>query len=294
MQHLVLAALVALPATLGAQEAAGTQLWRVAAGTLPLPPALATGASAWWNPAQPNGLTAFSLELIQTPATIGASGFLAGTRVSIPRLGRFGVAYGRMALDDLVRTSLSPDPDGAPVSYFTHAGRVHWSRELGRTTVGAAVAYHATTLDTWSHDRWTFDVGARRTVGDRVTLAAATHFFSRLGTDPAQDIYGALQIRLWQGELWSGGGRASVHARYGIALGNSFSADHQIGTGLDIGGAFAADLLVVREGAYGVASWRPVAGIQIRIGRYRVVFAGDAGPRSVGAAYRVGLEARAR
>jgi hypothetical protein len=294
MQHLVLAALVALPAVARAQQAAGTQLWRIAAGTLPLPPALATGASAWWNPAQPNARSAFSLELIQTPATIGASGFLAGIRVAVPRVGRLGVAYGRMGMDDLVRTTLSPAPDGAPVSYYTHAGRVHWAGDLGRTTVGAAVAYHTTTLDTWSHDRWTLDVGVRHPFGDRITIAAATHFFSRLGSDPAQDVYGGVQIRLWQGELWSGGGRANVHARYGLAVGNGYAADHQVGTGIDVGGAFAADLLVVREGGYGIPSWRPVAGIQIRVGRYRIVFAGDAGPRSLGAAYRVGLEARSR
>jgi hypothetical protein len=61
-----------------------------------------------------------------------------------------------------------------------------------------------------------------------------------------------------------------------------------------VGGAFTSDLMLVREGGYGDGNWRPVAGIQLRVGRYRVLFSGDAGPRRVGAAYRVGLEARLR
>jgi hypothetical protein len=296
MQSIAIALLVTLtPAAALAQEAAGAQLWRLAAGTVPVPPALVTGGAAGlWNPAQPESLSIVALEVIQTAATVGAAGFVAALRIRVKKVGRLGVSYGRMSLGDLVRTTLSPDPDGAPVQYYTHTGRASWARTMGGTTLGAAVAFHETRLDDTHNHRWTFDVGGRQSIGDRIELAAATHFFSHVGANAAQDVYGGVQLRLWRGELWAGSGRATVHARYGFAVGNRYGVDQHIGTGLDVGGVFAADLLVVREGGYGVASWRPVAGVRLRIGRYRVLFAGDAGPRQVGAAYRVGLEVRER
>jgi hypothetical protein len=295
MQSLALALLVLAPGALLAQDAAGTQLWRLAAATLPLPPALATGGVAsWWNPAQRDSLTSAALELIQTSATVGASGFVSALRVRINGVGRVGVAYGRMRMSDLVRTTFSPDPDGASIPYFSHAARLHWNRDIGQTTVGAAVAYHETRLDTRSDDRWTLDVGARSSLTDWVVVAAATHFLATLGESPAQDVYGAAQVRLWRGELWTGSGRSTVSARYGVSVGSGLGAAHHLGTGIDVGGVFVADLLVAREGGYGVSHWRPVGGMQLRVGRYRILFAGDAGVRRVGASYRVGLEARIR
>src|SRR2546423_865969 len=65
------------PAALWAQRAAGTELWRVAATTLPLPPALGTGgAAAFWDPAQPAipERASLALEVIETAPTVGASG----------------------------------------------------------------------------------------------------------------------------------------------------------------------------------------------------------------------------
>jgi hypothetical protein len=295
MQSLALTLFVlTAPRLLGAQDAAGTQLWRLAGGTVPVPLALATGVAGLWNPAQPESLSVAALELIQTPATIGVAGFLGGIRVRVGRLGRFGMAYGRIAMRDLVRTSLSPDPDGAPVQYYTHTARGHWSRGLGRATVGAALAFHETRLDESNRSRMTFDIGARYQVGSHLLLAAATHFFSGLAASPAQDVFGAAELRLWSGTLWSGSGLATVRLRYGISAANRLGTDHHLGTGIDIGGAFAADFEVVREAGYAGATWRPIGGIQFRVGRYRIVFAGDAGPRQVGAAYRVGLEARLR
>jgi len=295
MQSLALTLFVlTAPRLLLGQDAAGTQLWRLAGGTVPVPLALATGVAGLWNPAQPESLSVAALELIQTPATIGAAGFLGGVRVRVARVGRFGVAYGRIAMRDLVRTSLSPDPDGAPVQYYTHTARVHWSRGFGRATVGAALAFNETRLDVSNRSRMSFDVGARYQVGSRLLLAAATHFFSRIAASPDQDVFGAAELRLWRGGLWTGSGPATVRIRYGISAANGLGTDHHVGAGIDIGGVLAADVEVVREAGYAAAAWRPVAGIQFRVGRYRIVFAGDTGPRQIGAAYRVGLEARLR
>ena len=50
--------------------------------------------------------------------------------------------------------------------------------------------------------------------------------------------------------------------------------------------------MVAREGGYSSgAGWRPVAGLGLTIGKYRVTLARDTGVNEVGSAYRVGVEA---
>src|SRR5207247_9128491 len=44
----------------------------------------------------------------------------------------------------------------------------------------------------------------------------------------------------------------------------------QFGAAFEVGNVFAADFVVVREGSYGDAGWRPVAGMRVTIGRYRL------------------------
>lgn len=131
--------------------------------------------------------------------------------------------------------------------------------------------------------------------GGLVRVAAATHFFSALrASDPAQDAYAGVEVRLWRGPLW--GDRATLRGRYGIVFGHGFPADHHLGLGGEFGtgGALALDASVVREGGYGAAGWRPVAGVRLRVGKYRVTLARDAGVNELGSAYRVGVEARFR
>src|SRR5439155_487681 len=186
------------PAALWAQRAAGTELWRVAATTLPLPPALGTGgAAAFWNPAQPAipERASLALEVIETAPTVGASGVLTTARVRVRPLGQVGFVYGRMGIGDLVRTSLSPDPDPGTIAYYTQTLGATWGMALGRggTALGATVAYQQTHLDAAQSNRWTLDVGARRTFSDAVKLATATHFLSRLATgDESEELYGGL------------------------------------------------------------------------------------------------------
>jgi len=284
------------PAALWGQQDAGTELWRVAATTLPLPPALGTGgAAAFWNPAQPAiaERASLALEVIQTAPTVGASGVLASVRLRVRPLGQVGLVYGRMGIGDLVRTSLSPDPDPGTIPYYTQTLGATWGMALGGggTALGATLAYQDTRLDAAQSNRWTLDVGARRNFADVVTLAAATHFFSRFATgDAAQELYGGLEVRVWHGPLW--GSRAALRGRYGIATAHGFSTDHQFGAGVELGPQFGCDLVVEREGSYGQPGWRAVTGVRVGVGRYRVSFARDFGVNDVGAAYRVGLEGR--
>jgi len=298
MQRICGTVLTLLPGLLAAQQSAGTELWRLAATTLPIPPALATGgAAAFWNPAQPTGPERGSVafEAIETSPEVGAQGVLLTARARVTRIGGVGLVYGRMSIGDLVRTSLSPDPDPGGIPYYTQTIGVNWSTTAAATTVGATLAYQDTQLDATRADRWTLDVGASRAISDWARVAAATHFFSRFAAnDPAQDLYAGAELRVWHGALWEGGTTGAIRARYGMAFAHGFTADHQFGAAFEVGNVFAADFVVVREGSYGDAGWRPVAGMRVTIGRYRLSFARDAALNDVGAAYRVGLEARLR
>jgi hypothetical protein len=290
----LLVGLAALPGGGAAQQAAGAALWRLAATTLPIPPALATGTAAvFWNPAQieDSARTQLGLEGIQTPASIGATGVLAALRVRAGVIGQIGIVYGHVGLSDLTRTGDSPDPVGSAVPVYTSALGVTWSRPIAGAAIGVALAYHETRLDVAHVNRWTFDVGASRAIAPGLRVAAATHFFSALSTrDPAQDVYAGVEYRLWRGPLW--GDRAVLYGRYGLAFAHGFSADHQVGAGLEVGRVAALDVAVTREGSYGTEGWRPVGGVRVTIGKYRVTLARDAGVNQLGSAYRVGVDAR--
>jgi hypothetical protein len=235
------------------------------------------------------------VEAIQTSQTLDASGVLAALRVGLRHAGTIGAIYGRMQLGGLARTSVSPDLHEGTIPYYTHTLGATWSGSRRGTTLGATVGYHTTTLDAATTDRWTFDLGAAQQVNDVLRLAAATHFFSRLHTsDPAQDLYAAVEYRFYHGPLWDRAGVASLRARYGVTFTHGFGADHCFGAGIDVGDPLAFDVMLVRQGGYGGATWRGAGGLRVTIGRYRLLFAGDAGANDLGQSFRVGLEARLR
>lgn len=276
------------------QAGAGSELWRLAAATIPVPAALATGvAASYWNPAQASaGAGQVGLDLIQTPAAVGATGLIGGVRVSLRHVGSLGFVYGRMGLGDLVRTIDSPDPAGTTIPFYTQSAGLTWAQAFAATTVGAALTYHDTRLDdTYTH-RWTVDLGVSRSLWqDKIRIAAGTRGLRRLGSDPAQDVNLGLQVRAWRGTLWGSTGGTLV-ARYGLAFGHLGGADQQLGAGLDVGSSVSCDAIIARESSYGNAAWRSAAGIRIAVGRYRLSLARDGGVSDLGSTFRVGLEAR--
>src|SRR5882672_271483 len=279
--------LLAAPRAPG-QQATGTTLWRVAATTLTTPPALALGpAAAMWNPAQTDDSARLqlALEAIQTPASVDATGIIAAVRIPAGSIGQLGLLYGRVGLSDITQTIDSPDPTGTSVPVYTFAVGATWSRLVGGTSVGATLAFHETRLDV---------APGRLLFGDRLRVAAATHFFSSLKTnDPAQDIYAGLEGRIWQGPVSRN--RVVVRGRYGIAFAHGFGADHQLGVGAEVAKTVGLDLMVSREGGYGDGThWRPAAGLRLVIGKYRVTLARDAGVNDLGSTYRVGVDMRFR
>lgn len=296
---LVIVGLLALgESRAAAQQATGTTLWRVAATTLATPPALSLGpAAVLWNPAQTedSARVQLAVEAIQTPSAVDATGLIAAVRARAGKIGQVGFLYGRVGLSDVTQTIDSPDPTGAVIPIYTFALATTWSRVIAGTSVGAMLGYHETRLDVSRTNRWTMDVGASRSFGDdRLRVAAATHFFSSLKTsDPSQDVYAGVEARVWR----SPGTRNNtvIRARYGISFGHGFTADHQFGLGAELAKAFAFDAMLVREGSYGNgAGWRPVAGLRLAVGKYRVTLTRDGGVNDLGSAYRVGVDVRFR
>ena len=276
-----------------AQDAVGAELWRVVGTTVAVPFALAQGTpAAFWNPAQTVTGPAVGGDVVQTPQAISATGLLAVVRTGAGRLGSWGLVYGQVDIGDIARTSLTPDPEGTVPVYTRDVG-LTWALARGATTFGATVSAHDSRLDQADLQHWTGDLGVTQRLGNVLTLAAASHFFSRYRTsDPSQDFYAAVEWRAWQGPLWSGSGDAAIRVRYGVTLAHGAGTDHAMGLGLDLGAPFAIDGLLVRESTFGNTAWRGVAGIRVRIGRYGLSFARDAGVSGLGSSYRVGLEAR--
>jgi hypothetical protein len=288
-------ALALLPATAVAQQEAGTELWRLAATTIPALPALARVAVAiLWNPAQPlpeHG--ALAVDGIVTPTTVGASGMLAVVRVRAGG-GALGFVYGRMQLGDLVRTTVSPDPVGEAIPFYTQTAGVSYARGSGATVVGASALVHDTKLDGQRASRLTFDVGVTRAVGTVLRFAAATHFFSDASTtDAAQELYAGVDVRLWHGPLW-GAPHARFDASYGLTFARGSSADQYLGGRLSFDDRLAAEVVLAREQSYCCAAVRGTAGLDLGIGRYRLRLARDTGVQDLGSAFRVGIEARLR
>lgn len=276
------------------QASAGAELWRLAAVTVPLPSALATGAAAtYWNPAQVDDAGQLGIDLVQTPQAIGATGLVAALRLPAGRLGAIGFLYARMGLGDLIHTTDSPDPDGASIPFYTQRATITWGRGFGRTTLGAAVSLQDTKLDATTSDGWSLDLGIAQRIGDRIRLAAATRGLRRVGSDPSQDVSGGIEYQLWRGTLWRATAGALL-ARYGVGVGRPGGLDHQVGLGLNVGTPVSLDLVLAREASYGHAAWRGAAGVRIAVGRYRMSFARDGGISDLGSSFRVGLEASLR
>jgi hypothetical protein len=298
MQRIAALLAVLTPGAAAAQTSAAAELWRVAATTLVTPEALATGgASALWSPAQlpPAGRATLSLEIVQTPSALAATGAFAVARLRVHPVGALGLVYGSMRIADLVHTSVDPTPDGQEIPYGTRLLGVNWTLTAGGTTLGATVGWEHIRLDETHSDRATCDVGIRQDLPGPLWLSIASHLFSPITSDqPLADFYGGIEWAVWRGSSWQGSGPVTVLLRYGAALGTGLAADHELGFGVALARTFAFDVKVVREGNYGEVGWRGTAGVRFGIGRYRVTYARDTGSNDIGSAYRVGLESDVR
>jgi hypothetical protein len=291
-------ALLAAPAAWG-QSAVTTDLWRVAAGTLVAPAALATdGSAALWTPAYgipgegPGAQVA--VEAIHAAADAGVGGAIAGFSYRPRGPWTFNAVWGRLFVSDLVRTETSPEALG-DIAAYTQVLSVGVARRLagGALTVGVATRALSGRLDDRGSSRWTADVGAIYAAG-HLRLGAATRFFDPSSASTASGTSYSLgaEIRTSEGTLW--GAPASVGVRYGLGMARGEEASHLVTAGAVLARVFELDAGAAREAVAGVAVWRSRIGAAISAGRYRVYLGRDGGVNGFGATYRFGLSAKLR
>lgn len=294
------AILLAAPARpAAAQGALTSDLWRVAAGTLVVPPALASdGSAALWTPAAVLAGTEARLKLgveaIHAPAESGVAGTVATAAVRTRSGWTVNAVYGRLSLSDLVRTETSPEAVGG-IPVFAQVISLGVARSAAGRALTVGVALRALTgrLDDWSKTRWAADVGA---VWERphVRLGAATRFLDpTLGADESGATL-SLGSEYRSGEVGFWGTPGVVRLRYGATLAHGEGAAHIFSGGLAFSGAFEIDAGAARETVAGHSVWRSRFGAAVTAGAYRVYVGRDGGVNGFGATYRFGLAATVR
>jgi hypothetical protein len=297
---LVVAVLVvaAAPAARG-QSAIAADLWRVASGTLVVPAALAAdGSAALWTPAyalpgRGPGLRV-GVEAYHAPAEAGVGGSTLAVSFRPKGAWTINAVWGRLSVQDLVRTETSPEALGGIAAYaqVLSIGAAR-SFAAGALTVGVSARALSGRLDDHGSSRWTGDLGALFTSG-HFRFGAATHFFdpSSASASSGASYAFAAAFRTSEGTLWGGPARAEL--RYGLGLAHSEGASHLVTVGISLARAFEFDAGAARESTAGASVWRSRVGAAVTAGRYRVYVGRDGGANGFGATYRFGLAATVR
>jgi len=293
---LAAAAALASPPAAWAQAALSTDLWRVAAGTLVVPSALASdGSAALWTPATAlpgTGLAArVGFETIHADADAGVSGAVATIAFRPSGTITVNFVYGRMSIGDLIRTETSPEAIGS-IPAFAQVVSLGIARSVagGLLTVGAAARTLTGQLDTQSRTRLAADVGAQCTTR-HVRFGVATRFFDPT-SDPRESgaVYSvAGEVRTSTVTVW--GAPAVAQLRYGLGLAAGEGPAHLLSAGVSLGGAFDFDAGAARESVAGAAVWRSRFGAALTAGRYHVYVGRDGGVNGFGPTYRFGVAA---
>lgn len=282
-----------LPVTAAAQAPQWSDLWRVTATTLTGPAALESGPTGiFWNAAAAGDLPglAAGVSVVQTPDVVGLSSILAAvTRRIVPRLTVGGIA-GRVAVQDLVRTTTSPASVPGDIPVYSQFVGVVAATHLAGFELGAVAELHDAALDAVRDGGLTTDIGVRWHLFHTITLGAATHFAApTLQSEANTDYLAGAEWRFARATLW--GAPAEFAARYGIAYRSPGGADQTFGAGMLLDGHFRLDWAWTRERSYGVGSWRSAIAVGFRTGRYTIAIARGSGLNDIGANYRIGLDA---
>jgi hypothetical protein len=230
-------AVLTAPQPVRGQSAFTADLWRVAAGTLVVPPALADdGSAAFWTPATAlpgSGVAArLGVETIHSDAEAGVTGAVATITFRPSGAITANFVYGRMSVGDLVRTETSPEglgsiPAFAQVVSLGVAGTV----ARGRLTVGTAIRALTGQLDTRSSTRLAVDVGAECTSA-HLRIGAATRFFDPTAARHASgsSLSVAGEARTSPATVW--GAPTVAKLRYGLGLAAGEGPEHFVSTGV--------------------------------------------------------------
>jgi hypothetical protein len=275
-----------------AQAPRSAALWDIPATTLARSAALETGAAApFWNPAAIGLFESFTagVQAIQTSETLGLSGVLAGVGQRLTPHLAIGLAFGRVQVADLVRTTDSPISDPGEIPVYEQMGGIIAGARMGPASVGVLIRGHDARFDVFRETGLSADAGARVEPLRGLVLGAATRFLPfKLESNPATRFSAGAEYRTPSRSVW--GAPAALVARYGIGGRRGASLEHTAGAGIDLANRFRIDGSMTREGAFGDYGWRMAVAMGIRAGRYDILVARASGLAGVGANYRVGLE----
>ena len=285
------------PARLAAQAGVASDLWRLAAGTLVVPPALAEdGSAALWTPATllpgPGTGLRVAIEAVHSPSEIGINGGVASLALRAAGFGTINVVYGRMGVDGLVRTETSPEGIGGDIAVYNEVLSLGFARAIAPHLVaGIAARALSGRLDIVQASQVGLDLGLRYSGPSRLSLGLATRFFDPAlrASEGAASYSAAIGYRTAEGQAW--GTTADIRFWYGVGWAHGEGMQHLLTAGLNLGGIAEVDVGAAREETAGIEVWRSRLGISLSVGDYRVYLGRDGGVNGFGATYRFGLAA---
>jgi len=283
------------PGLLLAQAAIASDLWRLAAGTLVVPPALAEdGSAALWTPAvilpSSGAGMRVGIEAVHSPSEIGVNGSVATLSFRAGKLGTVNFVYGRMGVDGLVRTETSPEAIGGDIAVYNEVLSAGFARAIGGGfTAGIAARALSGRLDIANSSQLGLDLGLRYADSTRLSVGVSTRFFDPLlrAGEPAASYSAAVSYRTAEGPAW--GTTADLRFWYGAGWSHGEGMQHLLSVGLAVGGVAEVDIGASREQTANIEVWRSRLGISLDVGRYRVYLGRDGGVNGFGATYRFGL-----
>ncbi len=297
----VLALALVPRAEVRAQAAAlASDLWRVAAGTLVEPDAIASGGAApFWTPAVVLAASApaarVGIETIHTQSDIGVNGGIAALALRVGGLVTLHAVYGHIGLGDMVRTETSPEGLGGSIPVFADVLSLGAARRVAPSlVVGAALRLATGRLGDRERSQTGMDVGILYDGLRRVRLGASTRFWDPTfgAAEEAASYSLGGEYRAPGFPMW--GADATILVRYGLTLQHGESAQQLLTGGLVLDDAIELDVGMAHEQAGDEPVVRSRFGLGIGAGRYRIVVARDSGVNGFGATYRFGLAATFR
>jgi hypothetical protein len=296
VRPLVLLALSpALAGVLQAQASIASDLWRLAAGTLVTPPALAAdGTAPMWTAAVvlPPGGPGLMLgaEAVHAPAEVGLNAGLVAFAWRLGGVGTLSATYAKAGLSDIGYTESSPEVIGS-IAVDAQTASIGFARRFGPHLVGGAALR-------WLEGRQSgqvaaqpaLDVGARYAPSAHLELGAATQFFDPFFHDAQQAASLSLGARYQSSPFGAWGTPARAVVRYGVTVLRGEDPQQLLTLGLVLAN-LAVDGGIVREGVGTDAIWRSRMGLGLGVGRYQVTISRDGGVNGFGPTWAFALTA---
>lgn len=286
------------PEVAAAQPAVVSDLWRIAAGTLVVPAALASdGSAALWTPAAvlaPRGPgVQIAIEAVHSPSEIGVNGGVATLGLRAGKLGTLNLVYGRLGVDGLVRTETSPEAIGGDIAAYAEVLSLGFARAISPGFVaGVAARALSGRLDVDSRTQMGVDFGVRYSDSSGVAVGFSTRFFDPTlrAAESAASYNAAASFRTADTPLWGTTGTLSLW--YGVTWSHGEGMQQLFSAGLALGGVAELDMGAAREETADVEVWRSRLGVSLDVGRYKVYLGRDGGVNAFGSTFRFGLAAR--